>query len=56
MRNYINTENTILPSQINAELDGQSIILVGMVSSVRELFTKDHRAFCSAMVEDDVPV
>ncbi|MBP1706752.1 MAG: polymerase subunit alpha, partial [Chloroflexi bacterium] len=49
----INTENTLLPSQINAELDGQSIVLVGMVSSVRELFTKDHRAFGSAIVEDD---
>ncbi len=27
---FINTENTTLPSQINAELDGQSITLVGM--------------------------
>jgi DNA polymerase III subunit alpha len=51
---FIDTENTTLPSQINAELDGQSIVLVGLVSSVRELFTKDHRAFCSAVLEDDV--
>jgi DNA polymerase III subunit alpha len=50
----INTENTILPSQINAELDGQNVALVGMVDSLRELSTKDHRSFCSAMVGDDV--
>jgi DNA polymerase III subunit alpha len=50
---YIDTENTTLPSQINAELDGQSIVMVGLVSSIRELSTKDRRAFCSAIVEDD---
>ena len=50
----IDTENTILPSQVNAELEGQSLVLVGMVDSVSELFTKDHRAFCSAMITDDV--
>ena len=36
---FIDTSVTILPSQINAELDGQSITLVGMVDSVRELTT-----------------
>ncbi len=51
---YIDTESTVLPSQINAELDGQSVVIAGLVSSVRELFTKDHRAFCSAILEDDV--
>jgi DNA polymerase III subunit alpha len=50
----LNTENITLPSQINAELDGQSIVLVGIVSSVRELFTKGHQAFCSAILEDEV--
>jgi DNA polymerase-3 subunit alpha len=51
----IDTENTTLPSQINAELNGQTITLVGMVDSVRELTTsKDHKPFCSAMVGDDV--
>jgi DNA polymerase III subunit alpha len=50
----IDTSVTILPSQINAELDGQSITLVGMVDSLRELTTtKDHKPFCSAMVTDD---
>ena len=50
---FIDIENTTLPSQVNAELDGQNIVLVGMVSSVRELFTKDRRAFCSAILEDE---
>ncbi len=50
----IDTENTILPSQINAELEGQSLVLVGMVDSIRELFTKGHRAFCAATITDDV--
>jgi len=50
----IDTENTTLPSQINAELDGESVVVVGLVSSVRELSTKDHRAFCAAQLEDDV--
>jgi DNA polymerase III subunit alpha len=49
----IDTENTILPSQVNAELEGQSLVMVGMVDSVRELFTKDHRAFCAAQIADD---
>ncbi|HEX7474605.1 MAG TPA: OB-fold nucleic acid binding domain-containing protein, partial [Dehalococcoidales bacterium] len=50
----IDTSVTILPSQINAELDGQIITLVGMVDSVRELTTtKDHKPFCSAMITDD---
>jgi DNA polymerase-3 subunit alpha len=50
----IDTENTVLPSQVNAELEGQSLVLVGMVDTVKELFTKDHRAFCSATITDDV--
>ncbi|MDD5703285.1 MAG: DNA polymerase III subunit alpha, partial [Dehalococcoidales bacterium] len=48
-----NMENTVVPSQVNAEMDGQEISLVGMVSSFRELLTKDRRAFCSAALEDD---
>jgi DNA polymerase-3 subunit alpha len=53
---HIDTENTILPSQINTELEGQSMVLVGMVDSVRELSTKDHRLFCAAQIADDVAV
>jgi DNA polymerase-3 subunit alpha len=48
----LNTQNITLIGQITAELEGQSISMVGMVASVRELFTKDHRAFCSANIED----
>ena len=33
-------------------MEGQTISLVGMVASVRELLTRDHKAFCWAMVED----
>jgi DNA polymerase-3 subunit alpha len=48
----IDTTTITLIGQINEELSGQEISLVGMVSSVRELSTKDHRAFCSAILED----
>ena len=44
----IDTTTITLIGQINEELSGQEVSLVGMVSSVRELSTKDHRAFCSA--------
>jgi len=48
----IDTTSVTLCGQITTEMEGESISLVGMVSSIRELFTKDHRAFCSAVVED----
>jgi DNA polymerase III subunit alpha len=48
----IDTTSITLIGQINVELEGQNISIVGMVSSIRELFTKDHRAFCVARVED----
>jgi DNA polymerase III subunit alpha len=50
-RNIDPTEITLI-GQINEELAGEEVELVGMVSSVRELSTKDHRAFCSAILED----
>jgi DNA polymerase III subunit alpha len=49
---HLDTTNITLIGQITAELEGESVSLVGMVSSLRELSTKDHRAFCSARVED----
>jgi DNA polymerase III subunit alpha len=50
----IDTDNTTLPSQINAELDGQTVTMVGMVETVRQLTTtRDHKPFCSAMMGDD---
>ena len=48
----LDTQNITLIGQITDELEGQVINLVGSVSSVRELYTKDHRAFCSAILED----
>jgi DNA polymerase III subunit alpha len=50
--NNLDTQNITLIGQISAELEGQNISLIGMVASVRELITKDHRAFCSALIED----
>jgi DNA polymerase III subunit alpha len=48
----IDPTSVTLIGQINEELSGEEVSLVGMVSSVRELSTKDHRAFCSAVLED----
>jgi DNA polymerase III subunit alpha len=48
----LDTQNITLIGQINSELEGQNVSLIGMVASVRELSTKDHRAFCAAQIED----
>jgi DNA polymerase III subunit alpha len=48
----IDTTTVTMIGQINDELVGEEVSLVGMVSSVRELNTKDHRTFCSAILED----
>jgi DNA polymerase III subunit alpha len=48
----IDTQDITLIGHITPELEGQTISLIGMVSALRELFTKDRRAFCSARVED----
>ena len=44
--------NTTLCGQIDAELVGQTVVVAGMVASVRSLFTKDRRPFASAVLED----
>jgi DNA polymerase III subunit alpha len=49
---HIDTTTITLIGQINEELSGDEVSLVGMVSAVRELNTKDHRSFCSAILED----
>ena len=46
------SENTTLCGQIDAELAGQTIVVAGMVASVRHLFTRDQRPFVSAILED----
>ncbi len=47
----MDTETTFC-GQVNAELVGQSIVVAGRIASVRYLFTKDNRAFASAIFED----
>jgi len=44
--------NTTLCGQIDAELVGQTVVVAGMVASVRYLFTRDRRPFVSAILED----
>ena len=43
---------TTFCGQVDAELDGQNIVVAGRVASVRYLFTKDNRAFASAVLAD----
>jgi len=50
--NRIASENVILCGQIGAEMAGQTVMVVGMVASVRYLFTRDRRPFASAVLED----
>ena len=42
----------IWPSEIDAEMDGQSVLVVGEISQVTQLFTRDHKAFIKAAIED----
>ncbi len=44
--------DTTLCGQIDAELVGQTVVVAGMVASVRHLFTRDRRPFVSAILED----
>ncbi len=43
---------TILCGQVDAELAGQTVMVVGMVASVQHLFTREHKPFVSAVLED----
>jgi len=44
--------DTTLCGQIDAGLVGQTVIVAGMVASVRHLFTRDRNPFASAILED----
>jgi DNA polymerase-3 subunit alpha len=46
------SQNITLCGQIDAEQAGQTVVVAGMVASVRHLFTRDRRAFASAILED----
>jgi len=43
---------TTLCGQIDAELAGQTVVVAGMVASVRHLFTRERKPFASAVLED----
>ncbi len=43
---------TTLCGQIDTELVGQTVVVAGMVASLHHLFTRDHRPFASAVLED----
>ena len=43
---------TTLIGQIDTEMEGQSVVVAGMVASVRYLNTRDGRSFASAVLED----
>ena len=45
-------ENTTLCGQVDAEMDGQTVMVAGMVSSVRHLNTRDGQPFASVTLED----
>ncbi|MFH0913917.1 MAG: DNA polymerase III subunit alpha [Chloroflexota bacterium] len=44
--------NAVLCGEVTAELKDQTVLVAGMVASVRELFTRDRRSFASALLED----
>jgi len=43
---------TMLVGQVDVELVGQMVDIVGMVGSVRQIFTREGKAFASAVLED----
>ncbi len=49
---YLSSYVTALCGQIDAEMVGQGVVVAGIVTSVRQLFTKDRRPFVSAILED----
>ncbi len=46
------SQNTTLCGQIDAEMAGQTVIVAGMVASVRSLLTRGGQPFASAVLED----
>ncbi len=50
--NKMASPDITLCGQIDAELVGQTVVVAGMVASIRHLFTRDRRPFASAILED----
>ncbi len=46
------SENTTLCGQVDAEMEGQTVGVAGMVASVRNLFTRDGQPSASVVLED----
>jgi DNA polymerase-3 subunit alpha len=44
--------NAVMCGQITEDMVGESIVVAGMVTSIRQLYTKDKRAFVIATMED----
>ncbi len=42
----------IWPSEIDADMDGQSVAVLGEISAVTQLFTRERKAFIKATIED----
>jgi len=49
--NRVGSETTLC-GQVDAEMAGQSVVVAGMVASVRYLVTKDGKSFAAAVLED----
>jgi DNA polymerase-3 subunit alpha len=43
---------TAVCGEVTAEMAGREVVLAGMVSSTRNLYTREGRTFCAAIVED----
>jgi len=43
---------TVFLDQVDEELVGQTVVVAGMVTSVRSIMTRDHRSFASVVIED----
>ncbi|MBM2825139.1 MAG: dnaE, partial [Dehalococcoidales bacterium] len=47
-----NDPGTTLCGEIDAEMDGQAITVIGEVATVSHLFTREHKAFVKATLDD----
>ena len=43
---------TAVCGEVTAEMAGREVVLAGMVSSTRNLYTREGRTFCAAIIED----
>jgi DNA polymerase III subunit alpha len=48
----LSTHITAVCGEVTAEMAGREVVLAGMVSATRNLFTREGRTFCAAVVED----